>query len=157
MKDSIIYVIAFKGNQGSGYVDYNDDSCPEITQAMTFYSKDTAQKYADSIKKDWDGIEFTVTEVKRKEIIIKFGFTYDGETDFIRVLVPEDVSLKDVKKAIEETDAYLRNETEDGDGEYSDSIYAESGCCSGTLMDEVNARYKWEWEYIVEDFSFDVD
>ena len=88
-----------------------------------------------------------------KDVIVKLNFTYDGETDLVRIHTPDEVSLDDVKKAIKETDAYLRNV----DGEYMDSVYAESGCCSGTLMDELNTRYNWDWEFVVEDFCFAVD
>lgn len=44
-----------------------------------------------------------------KDIIVKLNFIYDGETDLVRIHVPDEVSVEDVKKAIKETDYYLRN------------------------------------------------
>lgn len=94
-------------------------------------------------------------DLHNHDVLVKLNFDYgdDYDSDLVRITVPYNVTVEDVKKAIKETDDYLRNEG----GEYMDSIYANSGCCTGTLMDEVNERYKWEWQIVTEDFSFDVD
>lgn len=96
-----------------------------------------------------------MVDLHTHNVIVKLAFNYgeDYEDDLVNIVVPYDVSVEDVKKAIKETDDFLRN----ADGEYMDSIYANSGCCTGTLMDEVNKRYKWEWNIISEDFTFEVD
>ena len=88
-----------------------------------------------------------------KDIIVKLNFTYDGETDLVRIHVPDEVSVSTVKKAIKKVDTYLRNGK---DGDYMDSIYADCGCNTGTIMDELNTRYKWDWEFVVEDFEVEI-
>lgn len=88
------------------------------------------------------------------DVIVKLVFNNgeDYDDDLVKITVPYNVTVKDVQKAIKETDAYLRN----AEGEYMDSIYANSGCCTGTLMDEVNERYGWDWLIVSEDFAFEV-
>lgn len=48
-----MFYIAYYGTSGNGYVDYNEDSCNSIDNAMTFETKEEAEKYREELQKEW--------------------------------------------------------------------------------------------------------
>ena len=63
------YVIAFYGKNSDGYtgqnglVDYNEDTCNSLDNAMTFDDKDEAEKYRAELQEEWLS-ELRVEEVE---------------------------------------------------------------------------------------------
>lgn len=47
------YVIAYYGTSGNGLVDYNEDACISLDNAMTFDNKSEALAYMTDLQKEW--------------------------------------------------------------------------------------------------------